>query len=289
MKILLTIFLSAICSSCADYVTSQTKTVSSESVILSVPEGWVLYPSPAADSSALQCANYSRREWKVEPSESKVKIRLDKLQDHQASLPAIINSRSVAVGTKGYRSVEQVDDGWLVGLDVGEFGGGLWWFSSDGKSSKKLSEDRIKGFAKTSTGVFAVTGLAHLSFDDGKILQIGNGTAGNRKIQTLADLGSAPQAFVVESSDSLLILTIRGLVRVKTSGITEQLLATKYQQLYPNSMILLSSGVIYVGMRHFVTRLTPTENRYKEEWFVPDNCTQFKERDYDCVCLSKEK
>lgn len=289
MKILLTIFLLAVCSSCANYAASQTKTVSSESAILPAPEGWVLYPSPATDSSALQCANYSRREWKVERGESSIKTRLDKLQDHQASLPSVINSRSVAVGTKGFRSVVQVDDGWLVGLDVGEFGGGLWWFSSDGKSSKKLSEDRIKGFAKTSTGVFAVTGLAHLSFNDGKILQIGNGTAGNRKIQTLAQLGSAPKAFVTETPDALLVLTTRGLVRVKTSGITEQLLATKYQQLYPNSMILLSSGVIYVGMRHFMTRLTPAENGYKEEWFVPDNCTQFKERDYDCVCVSKGK
>lgn len=184
MKILLVFFLFVICSSCAYYVTSQTKT--DQSVILPGPEGWVPYPNPATDSSALRCANYSRREWKVEQGEGSIIVHLDKLQDHRAALPDVINSRSVTVGTKGTRSVEQVDDGWLVGLDVGEFGGGLWWFSCDGKLNRKLAYEGVKGFAKTSSGVIAVTGLAHLGIDEGKILHIGNGIEGNRKIKTLA-------------------------------------------------------------------------------------------------------
>jgi hypothetical protein len=190
MKLLITIFFLVICSSCAESISSQqTNIPQGKPIASSIPDGWVLYPDSEINSSTLQCANYSRREWRVEQSENNVKIHLDKLQDHQAALPDIIRFRNVEVGTKGYRSVEQVADGWLVGLDVGEFGGGLWWFSSDGKANKKLSAENIVGFAKTSTGVLAFTGLAHLGFDNGKVLKVVGDTEANRKIETLVDLG----------------------------------------------------------------------------------------------------
>ena len=31
-----------------------------------------------------------------------------------------------------------VPSGWLVGFDAGEFGGGLWWFSRDGREVAAL-------------------------------------------------------------------------------------------------------------------------------------------------------
>ncbi len=123
----------------------------------------------------------------------------------------------------------------------------------------------------------------------GKVLRITDGEAGNRRIEVLADLGATPRTFAVESPDSLLIVTTRGLVRVGTSGMVEQLLPTNYGLLYPNSMILSPSGVIHVGMRHFVTRLTLTKNRYREERFVPIGCSKFRIRGYDCVCISGRK
>lgn len=253
------------------------------------PDGWVLFSNSEINDSILRCASFSSREWRVEQSENTIKIRLDKLQDHQAALPDAIRFRNVEVGTKGYRSVARVADGWLVGLDVGEFGGGLWWFGSDGKDNKKLSSENIVGFVNTSTGILALAGLAHLSLHDGKILKIVGDTRTGRKVETLVSLGSAPRTFVSESPDTLLVLTTDSLIRVKTSGAVEKLSSTKYQQLYANSMVLLPSGIVYFGMRHFVTRWTPTNEGYKEEWLVPSNCTQFKERDFDCICVPAGK
>lgn len=286
----LAILLWAICVACINPASSQTKPASSESIALPIPAGWVAYRAPAADSAILQCAANSRREWRVEAADKgAVEIRLDRREEHRAALPPAINLRGAAIGAKGSRSIEQVDDGWLIGFDAGEFGGGLWWFASDGKSRKRLASDNITGFARTANGVYAVTGLAHMGFESGKVLQIGAGAAGNRQIKTLVDLGFAPQTFAVESDDSLLILTTRALIRVKTAGATERLLTVNFGRLYPNSMVILPSNVIYAGMRHFVVRLTPIENGYKEEWFVPNDCTRFKEQNYDCVCLPKGK
>ena len=289
MRWLIIILLTTICPSCAGPASSHIQLAPPASASLPAPEGWELFPPPPADGPALRCANYSQREWRVTAVGEHLKIGPDRLQEHQAPLPPGINVKSIAVGSKGERHVIRVGDGWLVGLDAGEFGGGLWWFSSDGASSKRLADLNVVGFAESSKGVLALAGLAHMGSDAGKVLRVTEGAAGNRKVEALADLGAAPSTFAMESPDSLLIVTTRGLVRVRTSGAMEQLLPVDYSLLYPNSMTLSPSGVIHVGMRHFITRLTPTGESYKEEWFVPTGCSSFGIRNYDCVCVSGRK
>jgi hypothetical protein len=213
-----------------------------------------------------------------------LKISLDARSNHIDPLPPAIKERGVAAGSKSARRVLRVEDGWLVGLDAGEFGGGLWWFNSDGREGRRLSDDNVVGFAEGASGVLALTGLAHAGFDHGRVLRVEGGAGAGRRVEPLADLGAAPRSFVAEKKDSLLVLTTRGLVRVKASGAVEQLIDTNYGLLYPNSMTLSPSGVIHVGMRHFVTRMTPSGGGYKEEWFVPSDCTRFRIRGYDCAC-----
>ena len=278
------LILLAICFSSAGIIAPRAQTPSATDSS-APPAGWVAYPKPAEDGEDLRCGNYSRREWEVVLDGERLQIRLDTTRSHQDALPAGIKSRNVAIGTKGDRYVAQVDDGWLVGIDVGEFGGGLWWFSADGRRSKNLSDENIHGFVNTSAGILALAGLAHLGLNSGQVLRITDGKAGNRKAEALANLGAAPQAFVAESADAVIVLTTKRLVRVKSSGNVEELLKTNYGLLYPNSMTLAPSGTIHVGMRQFVTRLTPTGTTYKEEWFVPANCTRFAIGSYECVCL----
>jgi hypothetical protein len=297
MRWLFIILLVTVSPSCAGQVTSPSAPAATTPPVaapsapphLPAPVGWVLYPSPSANDPALTCANYSRREWRVAADGESVKVSPDARSNHQDPLPPEINSRSVAVGSKSERHVIRVEDGWLVGLNAGEFGGALWWFGSDGKSSKRLGDENVVGFAESSKGVMALAGLAHMGSDSGKVLRITDGESGDRKVEALADLGAAPRAFAVESQDSLLIVTTRGLVRVRSSGAVEQLLTTNYGLLYPNSMTVSPSGVIHVGMRHFITRLTPAGNGYQEEWFVPADCTRFETRNYDCVCIPERK
>jgi len=229
--------------------------------------GWVAYKTPTDDE--LRCANYSRREWKVVRKGDQVAVTLDP------------RSREVV-------HVVRVPDGWLTGNDFGEFGGGLWWSSADHRRQKKLSNENIMGFVNSSKGVLALGGLSHMGMDEGVVLRITDGPGGQRKAVRLADLGWAPWAFVSESPDSLIVLTTDGIARVKTSGTVEQLYRTRYHLLYPNSMTLSPSGVIHIGMRHFITRLTPNGKTYHEEWFVRADCTQFTQGDYDCVCASKQ-
>ena len=286
MRKLLLIVLLVSCHLSAQRIESLGQTSSSKTKSSDRPKGWVLYRDPS--DADLRCANYSEREWEVSLKAENLQIRLDTDRDHQDPLPPEITSRDVAAGSKTERHVIRVSDGWLIGLNRGEFGGGLWWFSSDGKRSKRISGEPVVGFADSSKGVLSLVGLAHLFSDSGRVLRISDGKDGNRTIEMAADLGSAPRTFVVESPESILVITTHGLARVQTSGKVERLFTARYGLLYPNSMALSASGVIYVGMRHFVTRLTPTGNGYKEEWFVPTDCSRFRIRtsNLSCVCVS---
>lgn len=186
----------------------------------------------------------------------------------------------------GDRHVEKVENGWLIGFDAGEWGGTLWWFSEDGKTRKKLADENVVGLVKVSTKhILVLTGLAHLGMDYGKVLYVMQDEGGGWKAETLVDLGAAPRTFAVESPESVLVITTKDLVRVKAAGTAENLFQTRYRFLYPNSMTLSKDGTIHVGMRHFVTRLTPIGMGYKEDWFVPKNCQRFELRNHECVCL----
>lgn len=259
MKLVALLILLLICASDIERINSNAQNMSTNSL----PAGWVAYKKPTEDQ--LSCANYSRREWGVALKNEQLEV--SRYQD-----------------SKGDRHVIRVNDGLLIGEDHGEWGGGLWWVSADRRRKKRLSAENVIGFVNSSKGVLAIAGLSHMGTNYGLVLQITDGVRGQRKAVELADLGWAPRAFVSESPDSVLVITDNSLARVKTSGSVEQLLRTYYGGLYPNSMTLSSSGVIHVGMRHFITRLTPNGTTYKEDWFVPADCTQFSKSDYDCVC-----
>jgi|RhiMethySRZTD1v2_1073278.scaffolds.fasta_scaffold21150_3 hypothetical protein len=275
------------CATNAEQVGSSASSGNRQSASLPAPPGWVQYPAPAADSSALRCANFSQREWKVSLKNDEVKISPFSEGHTEESLPFKIQPKNAAGGLAGDRHVKRVSDGWLVGFDAGEFGGALWWFSIDGLKRKKLADENVVGFADSSLGVLVLVGLAHMGSDRGRVLQVKEGDEGQRQVSVLADLKGAPRAFAKEASNSMLVLTTNRFVRVLTTGKVEELLSTNYGSLYPNSMTLSKTGMIHIGMRHFITRLTPINGSYKEEWFVPVDCQRFRMREYDCLCLRR--
>jgi len=225
--------------------------------------GWVAY-QPTEDD--LRCANYSKQAWRVTLNSDNSSIMVSRFED---------NTR---------RHMIAVRDGRLVGEDHGEWGGSLWWISKDGRRRRWLSDENVHGFVKTSAGVLVVVGLAHMGTNHGEVLQYVDGPVRKKRVKMFADLGWAPNAFVLESPDSVIVFTRDGFVRVHASGRVESIFRRVYGLVYPNSFTLSPTGVIHVGMRHFITRLTPSAGAYKEEWFVPANCAQFAVQDYDCVC-----
>jgi hypothetical protein len=224
--------------------------------------GWVAF-QPTKDD--LWCANYSKEAWRVTLNSDNSSILVSKFEDNR-------------------RHVIKVRDGRLVGEDNGEWGGSLVWISKDGRRRKWLSDENVHGFVKTSAGVLVIVGLAHLSLNHGAVLQYVDGPGRKKRVKEFVDLGWAPRAFMLESPDSVIVLTRDGFVRVHASGRVESIFRRVYGLLHPNSFTLSPNGVFHVGMRHFITRLTPSAGTYKEEWFVTASCSQFTLQEYDCVC-----
>ena len=79
-------------------------------------------------------------------------------------------------------------------------------------------------------------------------------------------------------------MTSKKIHRIKSPGVMETIRSAEYGLLYPNSVVALRSDVILVGMRHFVTRLTPIGSSYEEDCLVPRNCLRSVDAGYRCVC-----
>lgn len=260
-----------------------------EKIDISIPDGWTVFPKPSAESHEMQCANRSRNEWKVESAGEKIRIskhsyepneQLEKLPEN---LRAVISkNRNTGKGLGGYLHIEPFKTGWLIGSDAGEWGGKLFWFNSDGSKKTELLNDNIRGIVKVGDKVFILSGMAHMDIDEGKLSEFQADEI--PFIRLLTDFKTQPQSFVVEGNDSFLIAFNNKIVRVKTSGEVKTIKETNFNALYPNSMTVTSSGVIYIGMRLFIVRFVPFENNYREEWLVPQNCQKFAVKDFDCVC-----
>ncbi len=233
---------------------------------IAAPAGWIVFSSASPDQNARYCANWSKREWNVAADGDAVAI-----SQH--------NSR-------GGRPLAVIPfrGGWLTGSDRGEWGGELSWSNHDRTRTSTLAEENIVGFVETEFGTLALAGLDHLGLSRGMVLSISREGPLPPSATFYAPLDGAPYGFTKDLSGNVIVVTTKGIVRVKSKGEVQKLSAANYGSLYPGSVAITSSGVIYVGMRHFVTRLTPANGSYREDWLVPADCAKFRWTGSDCQC-----
>jgi hypothetical protein len=138
--------------------------------------------------------------------------------------------------------------------------------------------------SRTGLGAGNVTPslTCRVTADTGQVCQ--SQTLNVRRSTVLADLGESPQAFALAPDGSVVLVTSEKIHRIKSPGMIETIRSAKYGLLYPNSVAVLRSGAIYVGMRHFVTRLRPKVSSFEEDWLVPSDCLRFVDLGYRCVC-----
>jgi len=256
------------------------------------PEGFVILPSSKKFvNNSPDCYKI----WQVYKEGDTTKIREQDKRPPITILPFKIDKHLRAYSYH----VQQVDDGWIIGSDNGEWGGYLLWFNIDGSKKKTLLfNENVRGLVKSSTGIFVVTGLNHGEFSEGKIFHVEKREDGNWIAKLLVDFRGSLYTFTQESTDSLLVVAGSRnksllktsdtfveepdnhfvkesgyLWRVKTNGKVDSLLISdRLSIVVPNSMTLSQTGVIYLGAWCFVARLTPLEKGYKEEIFVPPTC-----------------
>ena len=82
-------------------------------------------------------------------------------------------------------------DGHLLGSDVGEWIGRLEYVARDG-ARQTILEENILGIVNGASGVFAISGLAHMSTNRGAIYRIDRRDDGTLSASVMVTLAGAP-------------------------------------------------------------------------------------------------
>lgn len=232
-----------------------------------VPSGWILVQPPLPGTEGARCANWAQDEWEV-------------------ALSRDSNALLIQPAAHRYTDTLQVSGGILTSVNRGEFGGKVFWEPSDGPR-QQIAEMNLVAFVPTSTGIFALAGLAHLSTNEGRLLRFVHSTAGSWSVMPVADLGAAPRAFALLPHDTILVVVSGGLIAIHPEGEPRVLHRNAvWSSTYAHAVVRDRSGIIYVGMRSAVARLTPDTGALREGWLVPQGCSQrYKVSDFEeCRC-----
>jgi len=256
-----------------------------------VAESFVPLPSPPSEAE-FRCANYSKKEWVVSIADGKLRVRP---APRQTIDPLPFNYKRQP-DQAGDRHVVQVTGGWLVGFDAGEFGGGLWWFSAEGKRSVRLKPpanapinpedifqaENVRGFLKLEDSLFVFMGLDHMGGRSGRVFRLRQDNSA-WALEPFNILDGSPEAWVVDRGN-IVILTGTGLWQATPDGHPRKLHDLQVGGLYPTSMVLAPDEGVYVGMRRYLLHLIPTGENWTEEWLVDADCVHARIEDYDCKC-----
>ena len=163
--------------------------------------------------------------------------------------------------TYDFRSIH-VSDGWIVGYYRGEFGGKLYWYSSDGFDIYKISNHNALQFFYWQGNLHAVEGCDHMATFQGSLLRLEkNKDDSGWAAITVLDLGGAPYLVAERKSGSLLITLGLSVVEVKQNIVCRTILDMSksvcgWSRLYPNNSVLSADDQsLYIGMRRFVAEL----------------------------------
>jgi hypothetical protein len=248
---ILTIFATAHCFSQED--TSNLK-------------NWKSYAVPT-DNETLTHYNWSNNDWVVYSNGKEVHAKVMGQTPFVDELPFKIEplDDKEKYKMRGMRSVQKVDDGYLVAFWRGEFGGNLYWFGNNGKDRKLISPTWIVQFLKRAGKIYAIEGLAHMGMSDGSIVEIKK-TNNTWTISEYFKLPFAPYTAQLDNKNNFVIVTSDNLLLVDTNRKVDTLVKEGFWSgLYPTSMVIQKS-ICYIGMRQGVLKFDLLTK--KQEWLM---------------------
>ncbi|MDQ8014912.1 MAG: hypothetical protein REI96_20875 [Flavobacterium nitrogenifigens] len=206
-----------------------------------IPKSFKETIPPKAWSDNWYKLNYSKNEYKVEITNSKLQIGIAK---H-------LNECKL-----------EIESGTLVGTNGGEFGGKLIFIPKDkSKSDVKIIKANILFLFQFKGKIYFISGLLHMSFNGGGMFEL-KPEGDNFSVQKVMDFESAPMAFTIYK-DTLLIAADKGFYVIK--DLKKQLIFDNlfWEGLYPNSIAVLNDKNILVGIRSGIVKLDLNTKRLR--------------------------
>jgi len=224
--------------------------------------------SPGLNNSIEDLMN-EMEEWKIENLNDTIRIEKRDYDHFKGdSLPFSHEEVAEKLNSKfSIRAVKKVDDGYIIGLNHGEFGGGLWFLSLDGKSTYEIKPSmRIHQFFKFNEKLYVIEGLAHLGINYGNLLELKKDRVWH--VSELVRLPDAPE-FIIPEKNTILVLTSEHLMRLDENENLVEILKAPFNwgMLYPSSAVIESND-IYIAMRHGILKISEYGSNPHYEWYI---------------------
>ena len=213
--------------------------------------------------------NNSKIHWVIEKKNDSIKIRKNDYNYFKGdSIP--FSQKQIAKKIKGHyaiRAVKKVNDGYIIGLNGGEFGGGLWFLSTNGKSSYEISSYiRVRQIFEFNNKLYVIRGLAHLGSSYGSLFELKKDK--KWKILKTYKLPGAPN-FIVKEGENILILTTEHLMSFnKNEKLIKILKAPFYWGMFYPSSAIVDKNDIYIAMRKGILKISDFYDNPNYEWYI---------------------
>lgn len=243
-----------------------------------LPSGWIAIPVPRRGSRHFECIQGATEQWQVALAADSSALRITP-----------VTPLTLGHGWDTPQDTLRLADGRFSGMNRGEWGGEIWWEPNRGPRVRIARENLVRFLLRDST-VFAFVGLAHLTFDEGRMLQLGR-PEGRWQVVRSWPLGSAPWGYAKLGRDTLLVPTADSLLLIHFEGGAPVRRAVHGGTGVPYTDVITAArdraGTLYLGARSAVVQLTPRPTGgYAERWLVPAQCRTMRllPGDAGCAC-----
>jgi hypothetical protein len=240
--------------------------------------GWTRMEDAATESLLTSCAGRHPGYWALQKDETgrvSPRAAMPRRAPRWDALPVTPLPPEIAqpAVSGAERRVVEGAKAWLVALDVGEFGEGLYSVDKESRQAVRLDPqlpEAVRWIERLDFGVVAVAGLCH---GEGcaratRVYRVDPSPTG-WTLAPLAELGGCPVAIAASSGDrEALLLTCKAAHSIRSSGLAT---AASWQGdftpiHFSDAAQRDASGALYVSFGPLVARFQPGA---APEWFGP--------------------
>lgn len=159
----------------------------------------------------------------------------------------------------------KVGNGFLVGYNNGEWGGGLYWFSSDGKENYKISGEQVQSFVLRNKELLVLTDGSHQGMPLGRLAKL-IFREGKWIIEPYLMLKTSSHSITVKGNE-LFVVAYQGILKIDAKDSIHHVLDKPVWGLTGiyNTSVVLSGNKLYMGMWEGVYRYDLKSG--KQDWF----------------------
>jgi hypothetical protein len=186
-------------------------------------------------------------------------------------LPAELRS---SIPADAARRVIEVSDGWLVAIDHGEFGAGLYHVDKAGARGKRIDaalDEPIRWISRVALGLIGIAGLCHgdACARYTRVYRIDRDEQGGWALTPHAEVAGCPAARAIDpGAGAVLIGTCGALYRVTRAGV--ETVGQWSKLLIPRAFAASVAGDVdgdyYVSFGRLIARFS---NGGRPDWFAP--------------------